>query len=123
MTALEEMIAAYKEAIFFTEEGVLEDSIRWNSELSDDLKDTIEMHCRMFLNSLSDDFLCELEDTQGRFLYSKLGHDFWLTRNGHGAGFWDGDWGEENGKVLTELARSFGEFFVYLGNDDLVYGD
>ena len=20
------------------------------------------------------------------------GHDFWLTRNGHGAGFWDGDW-------------------------------
>lgn len=19
-------------------------------------------------------------------------HDFWLTRNGHGAGFWDGDW-------------------------------
>src|SRR5437764_6367363 len=22
------------------------------------------------------------------------GHDFWLTRNGHGAGFWDGDWAE-----------------------------
>jgi len=20
------------------------------------------------------------------------GHDFWLTRNNHGAGFWDGDW-------------------------------
>src|ERR1700674_4314854 len=26
------------------------------------------------------------------------GHDFWLTRNGHGAGFWDGDW-----KAATEL--------------------
>lgn len=22
----------------------------------------------------------------------RIGHDFWLTRNGHGAGFWDGDW-------------------------------
>ena len=22
---------------------------------------------------------------------SGAGHDFWLTRNGHGAGFWDGD--------------------------------
>lgn len=24
----------------------------------------------------------------------RAGHDFWLTRNGHGAGFWDGDWNE-----------------------------
>jgi len=23
---------------------------------------------------------------------AQAGHDFWLTRNGHGAGFWDGDW-------------------------------
>lgn len=22
----------------------------------------------------------------------RAGHDFWLTRNGHGAGFWDGYW-------------------------------
>lgn len=23
--------------------------------------------------------------------FERAGHDFWLTRNGHGAGFWDGD--------------------------------
>lgn len=30
------------------------------------------------------------------------GHDFWLTRNGHGAGFWDGDYEEEKGKRLSD---------------------
>jgi hypothetical protein len=34
-------------------------------------------------------------------------HDFFLTRNGHGAGFWDGDY--KNGEKLTEIAKSFGE--------------
>lgn len=25
----------------------------------------------------------------------RAGHDFWLTRAGHGCGFWDGDWPHE----------------------------
>lgn len=33
------------------------------------------------------------------------GHDFWLTRNGHGAGYWDGDW--QDGDTLTENAEAF----------------
>lgn len=35
--------------------------------------------------------------------------DFYLTRNGHGAGFWDGDYPDEIGEKLTEMAHSFGE--------------
>ena len=38
----------------------------------------------------------------------RAGHDFWLTRNGHGAGFWDGDYGED-GDALTEVAKRFPE--------------
>ena len=38
--------------------------------------------------------LASLDDEQ-------CGHDFWLTRNGHGAGFWDGDW-PEIGDRLTK---------------------
>jgi hypothetical protein len=34
-------------------------------------------------------------------------HDFFLTRNGHGAGFWDGDY--DKGIELSEIAKSFGE--------------
>lgn len=50
----------------------------------------------------------------------QAGHDFWLTRNHHGAGFWDGDW-KENGDKLTELADSFKECTLYVGDDGLIY--
>src|SRR5579863_3886375 len=47
-------------------------------------------------------------------------HDFWLTRNGHGAGFWDGDW-PINGDALTALAKSFGGVDLYVGDDRKIY--
>ena len=50
-------------------------------------------------------------------------HDFWLTRNGHGAGFWDGDWAV-NGDALTAMVgwrTEFPEFHLYIGDDGLVY--
>ena len=53
--------------------------------------------------------------------YARAGHDFWLTRNGHGAGFWDGDWPADVGARLTEAAHAFGESDVYVGDDGLLY--
>lgn len=50
-----------------------------------------------------------------------VAHDFWLTRNGHGAGFWDGDYPETIGKQLTDLAHSFGECDLYFGDDGKLY--
>ena len=34
-----------------------------------------------------------------------FGSDLYLTSHGHGCGFWDGDWPEDIGDALTELAR------------------
>lgn len=51
----------------------------------------------------------------------RAGHDFWLTRNGHGCGFWDGDWQEPFGDKLTEAAKSFGECSLYVGDDGKLY--
>ena len=48
---------------------------------------------------------------------AQAGHDFALTRNGHGAGFWDHDAGEA-GDALTESAESFGEFNIEITDDD-----
>lgn len=45
---------------------------------------------------------------------AKAGHDFWLTRNGHGCGFWDGDWGEELGELLTKICDGFHEVNLYV---------
>lgn len=45
-------------------------------------------------------------------VWEHAGHDFWLTRCGHGAGFWDGDWQSDSvnvADILTEKAQSYGE--------------
>jgi len=49
----------------------------------------------------------------------QVGHDFWLTRNGHGTGFWDRD--ISNGRKLTELCKTYGTSDAYVGDDGLVY--
>jgi len=48
------------------------------------------------------------------------GHDFWLTRNHHGAGFWDGDW-EDYGDKLTEVCHGWPEINLYVGDDKKIY--
>jgi hypothetical protein len=40
------------------------------------------------------------------------GHDFWLTRNGHGAGFWDRGYGKVGDK-LSNAAKAYGEVNLY----------
>jgi hypothetical protein len=51
---------------------------------------------------------------------AQVAHDFWLTRNGHGAGFWDRGLGEV-GDQLTKDAKVFGSSDAYVGDDGLVY--
>jgi hypothetical protein len=48
---------------------------------------------------------------------SQAGHDFFLTRNGHGAGFWDGDWKDDAGKILTGSSKVYGSQDIYIGDD------
>lgn len=48
-------------------------------------------------------------------------YDFWLTRNSHGAGFWDGDYPKEIGKALTDLSKEFGGCDAIIGDDGLIH--
>lgn len=50
------------------------------------------------------------------------GHDFWLTRNGHGCGFWEGDWPKGIGEGLDRLTQKCGTYDLYVGDDQLVHG-
>jgi len=51
---------------------------------------------------------------------AQAGHDFWLTRNGHGAGFWDRGLGELGDK-LTAAAKAYGSCDMCVGDDGKVY--
>ena len=39
-------------------------------------------------------------------------YDYVLTRNRHGAGFWDGDWNESVAQILTDAAQKQSELSV-----------
>ena len=51
------------------------------------------------------------------------GHDFWLTRNGHGAGFWDRGYEKEVSAVLTGASKFMGECYLYVGANGKIYLD
>lgn len=51
-----------------------------------------------------------------------LAHDFWLTRNRHGAGFWDGDYPREIGQLLTERSHGYGSVDLSVGDDGKIHG-
>lgn len=59
----------------------------------------------------------DLEDLDADY----AGHDFWLTRNGHGAGFWDGDYPKDIGYRLTEASHHYDKVNLYIGDDGLIY--
>ncbi len=53
--------------------------------------------------------------------HTQAGHDFWLTRNGHGAGFWDGKRPEPAATRLTKASEKFGNVDIYVGDDGKLY--
>lgn len=54
------------------------------------------------------------------YTLSDVAHDFALTRNHHGAGFWDRGLGE-HGHALTDAAHAAGAAELYLADDGLLY--
>lgn len=83
------------------------------SDIAPETLSKMEEDCKAFLINNSD--IIEPD-------FAEAGHDFWLTRNGHGSGFWDGDWDKEIGEQLTEASRKFGEFNLYVGDDGKIHG-
>ncbi len=56
------------------------------------------------------------------FPSGEAGHDFFLTRNHHGAGFWDRSYGTKDLRSrLTKSSHAFGETDIYVGDDRKLY--
>lgn len=112
-----EMVAGYINCALCVDADDRASKFTW-LHLSGEALAVATVNCQKFINSVviqgKSDFL-ETAD------WSKLGHDFWLTRNGHGSGFFDGDYEYLLGELLTDIAQSSGESYLYLGDDDYIY--
>lgn len=75
--------------------------------------------CQTFINMVIAEFGeekgIELLTIPGNDLSYLTPHNFFLTRNHHGAGFWDSEniYGEMEAKKLTEISHKMGEVDCY----------
>lgn len=106
MYDLRAMQLAYLEALYFTETGD-------NGQPSADTSLTALCHakalndCADFYQAVKQNLLLYLPELD----WSRVGYDFWLTRNGHGTGFWDRPeiYGEVGAQMLAAMAQACGE--------------
>lgn len=81
-------------------------------DITDDTMETIREECRQFIGA-------NYRDLEG-IDAEQAGHDFYLTRNRHGAGFWDRGNGAK-GDRLADAARVWGSSELYAGDDGKLY--
>ena len=109
---LNRFCAATLEALYFTDTGE-DKQPSSDAEIAHKTLLDLRADCRSFWRRFG--CFVTIEGTP-----EQAGHDFWLTRNGHGAGFWDGDW-PKYGNMLDKGAKCYGEFQTYQGDDGLIY--
>lgn len=114
------VMAAYVECAFWASVNYDEDGS--NDTPMDDDYDESDLADEAGASMLADvsDFLLGNWDDVKDLDAGQVGHDFWLTRNHHGAGFWDRGLGEL-GDRLTAAAHVYGESDLYVGDDGRVY--
>lgn len=85
------------------------------------ITDCDEFLATLAANGISREMLADLyQVNDGDAPLNWAGHDFWFTRNGHGAGFWDRGFGEL-GDELSEIAEDSGMVNLYVGDDGLIH--
>ena len=88
-----------------------------NMEFTKDAKEDAGADCLKFIEAVVKEFgeekADELLTINGDDLGYLAAHDFFLTRNGHGSGFWDKPekYGKEESIKLTEISKQMGEVY------------
>jgi len=80
------------------------------SSASDELLLTVYQDCATFMFTNLAALIESAEPTAA--VFAQHGHDFYLTRNRHGAGFWDRGY-DKHGAFLTEMSHLEGEQLAY----------
>lgn len=86
-------------------------------DLSAELLAHVVEECRQFQEEQAEVLARAYESPAIDYTPERAGHDFWLTRNGHGAGFWDRGLGAI-GRQLTDAAKCYGSEDWYVARPD-----
>lgn len=98
------------------------DDIHDEDDISADTLASMREDCENFIASNAE-LLAEYDTRMSCEQWTgatRAGHDFWLTRNGHGAGFWDRGLGDL-GCELSSTAEVYGSVDLYVGDDGVIY--
>lgn len=87
-------------------------------ELSEEARQAACVTCAKFLAAHGNDLAVVIDIHD--YTYGQAGHDLFLTRERHGAGFWDRDIGHY-GDVFTKYAEGIDVCDPYVGDDNLIY--
>ncbi len=118
MSLISEFISHYTAALLFYGRDEEDESDELSADdLSEDARIEIERDCRMFMAQNA----ALMEQAVEVYGIDHAAQDFYLTRCGHGAGYWDGDLPEELGEKLTKACKEFGQVNPYRGDDGLLY--
>ena len=94
------------------EDGEPLDSYQFSDEAEKQMRSDLDAFCEL-VESIPN---LETEYAEAGETPVQFAHDFWLTRNHHGAGFWARGLGKI-GERLTNLAYSMGGVDLYLNDD------
>ena len=120
-------LAGYTEALLWSSSDTTADGEEVNLdqfELSTAGADKCRADCLAFFVANHADLVEAAGCYRGREQHDGMalaGHDYALTRNRHGAGYWDGDLPDDLGGRLTEASDKAGEVRPCLGDDGEVY--
>ena len=122
MSCNDDFITAYIEAAFWSsidhETGRSFDSL--DLDLDAASRQKMVDDCQKFIAYMYDYDLTDSCLTRYS-VWKQAGHDFWLTRNNHGAGFWEtSDWEESAGKLLTSFSHCFPECHLFVDGNKVV---
>ena len=118
---VDEILTSYFEAALWTDEDRLAEEVGDDKaksftifDFSDETKAKAKEEIEQFMQKAGQ-YLTNVTDDM-------IGHDFWLTRNHHGAGFWDRkEIGYEIGDKISEICHEFRELMVVVGDDEKLY--
>ena len=123
MSCCDDFVNAYIEAAFWSsidhESGRSFDSL--DLELDAISRKKMVEDCQKFIAYMQEYNLHEDSCLTRHDVWEQAGHDFWLTRNGHGAGFWEtSDWEESAGELLTSFSHCFPECHLFVDGDKVI---